>query len=704
MALLAGLVSASPSARGAAQQKEPPDTVGLAPLIVRVLRGSAREGSSLPISVVAGRTLTEATRGAFLDDALAALPGLQVQNRFNFSTGERIAIRNFGARAQFGVRGVRILVDGIPATLPDGQSTLDHLDLAALGRVEVLRGPGAALYGNAAGGVIHFRTRAPPRTPFQAGLRSLTGSHGMTNVQASVAGTRRGWTYRATGSRLRYDGFRINPLSAGRETYGGATRTVFNAVLGAPLGRGRLRAVVNGVGLSAENPGSLSASILAEGDRQAYRFNVLRRTRKHLRQGQTGLTWRGPAGSLDAELAVWGLRRVLDTSIPTRVVDLARWAGGMRALFRGGAETPVGRLSLGGGLEVELQRDDRRNHVNENGTAGALTLDELETVRSTGLFLQGRLEPDNRLALTAGLRYDRFRFQAVDHFFGGGDPDDSGVRSMDAFSPSVGVVASPLRGIELFGNVATSFETPTTTELVNRPGGAGGFNPDLEPERGWTLEGGVRLRRSDVWAVEITSFRTALARELVPFEVAHAPGRTFFRNAGSSLHRGVEVALDGRPASALRVRATYTRIDARFRTYVTENGEYSGHRIPGLAPQRADLTATWRPGPWSVEGRARYRDALPADDANTAEAESAFLLDLRASRDGLSIGGVHAVPFAGISNVLARRYVASVVVNAFGGRYFEPGPGRTFHLGLALTWPADRRGGSERGRGSARAR
>ena len=252
------------SARPAVAWQEPPDTLELSPVLVRVLGSSIGTGAPNPISVVHGDELRRGSAHAFLDDALRAVPGVQIQNRFNFAVGERLSIRGFGPRAQFGIRGVRAMVDGIPATLPDGQSTLDHLDLSGLGRVEILRGPNATLYGNAAGGVLHFRTLDPSTQRHGLRLGTTVGSHGLLDVHGSTTGALGGASYRAGFNHLEYDGFRRNPVADDGSTYGGATRTVINSVVSVPVGSGTLRLVANGVDLDAANPGSLPESALED--------------------------------------------------------------------------------------------------------------------------------------------------------------------------------------------------------------------------------------------------------------------------------------------------------------------------------------------------------------------------------------------------------------------------------------------------------
>lgn len=660
--------------------------IPLDPVVVRVLRTPV-ELTTLPfaVSVLGRRELREAGTGLFLEEALAGLPGIEVQNRFNYAVGERISIRGFGARAQFGVRGIQVMVDGIPATLPDGQATLDHLDLGSVGRVEVLRGPAAAHYGNGAGGVLAFRTVPPAAAPLRQEAELVAGSHDLSRLQSVSSGTVGRTGYVLSLSRLGYDGFRTDPLSEG-EVYGQARRLHLNGRLVRPLGPGELSVSVNAAELDAENPGSLSDSLLALGDRQAFRFNVLQGTRKSLWQGQAGASWRGPVGDLDAELALHGIVRDLENPIPPAVVDLERRAGGVRGHLEG--EVALGSLPLRwlAGGEVRLQQDDRLNFENEGGETGILTLDQEERVRNAGLFLQSTAQPVRDVDVLAALRYDRVRFEMDDRFPTADDPDDSGSRTLDAWSPSLGIHWQAVPAVGLYASVATSFETPTTTELVNRPEGAGGLNPELAPREGTTLELGGRGRIGDGTGYELTLYRTDLTGELVPFEAPDQPGRTFFRNAGTSRHQGAEAVVWGTHPAGLRGRVTYTWTDAVFRTYVVDGEDLSGQRIPGVAPQSVQAVVDAERSGWLLGLVGQWRDRVPADDRNEAHAPSHWLMDLRGRTAPLSVGDVELRAFGGVSNLLDETYVAAVAVNAFGGRYFEPGPPRAFHLGLRAVW------------------
>ena len=683
--LTVGSAASAVDAQEPGREEEADTVYQIEPIMVRVLGSTIGTATPYPVSVVAGPELTRGTASAFIEDAVRAVPGVQVHNRYNLAVGERLSIRGFGPRSQFGVRGIRVLVDGIPATLPDGQATLDHLDLAGLGRVEAIRGPAAAAYGNAAGGVLHFRTTDPSLVPAEVSLRSTSGSNGLWTSQLHLTGTQGETGYRVGASRLTYDGFRRDPIADDGSVYGGGTRYIGNATLSFPVGNGEMRVVANAMDLDARNPGSLPRDRIDAGERSAWGFNVISGARKEVTQGQVGATWTGDVAGRELQVAGWWIGRDLWNPIPGRVIALVRNAGGARALYQGRTVADFGSFGWRFGAEAELQGDDRQNFDNEDGDAGALLLDQEETVRGLGVFGQGRLDVGARVSILAGARFDDVHFSADDYYLEGGDPDDSGSRSMSAFSPSLGVVFKPGEPTELFASVSRAFETPTTTELANQPSGSGGFNPDLEPQESLTLEAGVRADLGDRLALEASVFKTDLTNGLVPFQVPSDPGRVYYQNAGEAEYTGYEISADGSLARDVSVRIAYTRVDAEYVEFRPEGEIYDGNKVPGLAPRRFDGVFSWTPGNRWVEVRGLWQDEVPVDDAGTAESDSYFLLDANAGIEGLTAAGLAFAPFVGVENIFDTRYVASVIPNAFGARYFEPGPGRTYRFGLSVT-------------------
>jgi iron complex outermembrane receptor protein len=665
-----------------AQEVDTTRVVEIPEVLVTVTRAPL-EMRRAPYSITAfDRTRDDRARpGLALDEALRLVPGVQVDNRYNHALGERISVRGMGARAQFGVRGVKVLFDGIPATLPDGQTTLGHIDPAFVQRVEVLRGPASGLWGNAAGGVIQMSTVLPrgAGSRHQAGV--TVGSDGLLRAGVESAGGSLDGAYLVQVSHLDFGGYReFNEARALRAHARGVYRI-------ARLD-GEVELVAGGVDYDAQNPGSLSEALLREDPGAAFPNNVRQRTGERGTQVHLGATWRGPAPGGSLEWSGYVVDREIENPIPPQIIDLERLAGGTRAVVHGTA--PVGRAMLdwSAGVEAELQRDDRRNHANEEGVRGAITLDQRERVRGLATFAQLALSPTAGVTALAALRHDRFRFAAIDRLVTIENPDDSGVRHLGATSPSLGIALELSRRLRVHANATTSFETPTTTELANRPDGAGGFNPGLRPQRALSLEAGSRIAPAAGAALELTVFRLSLDDALVPYEVESAPGRQYFQNAGSAVHRGLEASAAAGLGGPTRFRAAYTFTDARFGDFTVDGADHSGNRVPGVAPHRLNLVlgrAIRRDG--TLELAARHASAMAVDDANEHEAAASSVLDASAAVP-VRLGRLRGSALLGVTNLADSRYVTSVVVNAFGGRYYEPGPGRSLYLGFTIGTPA----------------
>ncbi len=651
-----------------AQQPAPPDT--LATVRVTVLR-TPFDVTSAPVDVarVGPRDATTARPGFALDEALGGLGGVQVDNRLNFALGERISIRGLGARAQFGVRGVRVIVDDIPATLADGQTQLNNIDLGSLGSAEVIRGPASSLYGNGSGGVVTLESRPAPAAHIEPSLRLMRGSDALTRVQIGAGGTRGRATYTINGDRLDYGGFRA---------HSDARNAHVNAVGTYNWDRATLKVVANAVQYTAKNPGALSDSLLRLDRRQAYVNNVVQQTGETGKQEQFGASARIHAGAGELRLSAYGLTRSLANPIPPRIIALTRSAGGARAAY---ALTRAGKsasLTAIAGAESDLQRDNRQNFVNSRGNRGALVLDQLERVTSVSPFLQITAVV-GRATLLAGVRHDRFRFAVGDHLITSTNPDDSGVRQLYAISPSLGVSVALASGVTVYGNVSTGFQTPTTTELANRPDGAGGFNPTLEPEHVHSREGGVKGHVASV-AYSAAAYDMRVDGELIPFEESGSPGRQFYRNAGAARHSGLDADVSVLLTPWLIGRAGYGYTNARYISYSAGRVSYAGKRVPGIAPHAATLSAQiGDPLTRFLAIDERVESSTPVDDANAARSAGYAITNLRAE---VRLGA--ASIFGGAGNVFGRAYNTSVVINAAGGRYYEPAAGRTVYLGLGL--------------------
>jgi iron complex outermembrane receptor protein len=337
------------------------------------------------------------------------------------------------------------------------------------------------------------------------------------------------------------------------------------------------------------------------------------------------------------------------------------------------------------GVDAQWQRDQRRNRDPLRLT---VVLEQTDRVFEVGPFVQTRFGVGSRVTVTAGVRYDRVRFRVQDRLplIDSTATDRSGRRVLSALSGSGGVAFRATEALVPYFSVGTSFETPTTTELINRPDGSGGLNLDLRPQRATNYEIGARGRVGAVLSYSVTAFRTDVRDELIPFESPVEPGRTVFRNAGSSTHRGVETGATVRPVPGLTARAVYTLADYRFDEFRVEGDTLDGNRIPGVPVHYLYLSARYesRGGFWGAIDNT-YGAGAYVDDRNTeaAKADGWWVLTLRAGWE-VTIDRWRVAPYVSVLNLTDRRYAGSVVVNARGGRYFEPAPGRNLVLGLEI--------------------
>ncbi|MDZ7774002.1 MAG: TonB-dependent receptor [Balneolaceae bacterium] len=615
-------------------------------------RASLNHGSSLSLSGIGQQ-----------------LPGLWVNNRRNYALGERMTIRGLGWRAAFGVRGIQVILDGVPLTVADGQSMINIVDPAFVRRAELIRGPASSFWGNASGGVLYLSTDPGYSAGDGLHLRALGGSYGMARTEAQYRQAGERHAFSAYGSFLDDPGFR-NYSSArlwrggltGRvEISGGGTLEYSGAMVHMPF---------------AEHPSGLSRQQAKEEPRTAVPSFVEAGAGKSMTQGQAGLRYLADTGLGDLTLSAYGIRRDLRNPLPFAIITVDRLSGGLRA----GLEREYDEITWKAGAEVKLQRDDRVEFGNDSGSRGGVQIDQLETVWNQALFASAAWGPGD-LALLGSLRLDRLAF-ASDARASGAE----GERSFQALSPGVGV-RWDLGAASLFANLGTSFEAPTTTELVNRPGGGEGFNPDIRPEHTTSVDLGMRgeLVNSPLsW--ELTLYQMWIRDLLFPYQLA-ADGPVFYRNQGETRHRGVEARVEARILPSLTLSSTWNLTDAAFVEAATLDGfSLAGKSVPGVARHRLNTTLRWQASGWRASLSHEMVSRHPVDNLNTAWNDRYQVLDARLSyRSNPGAGsGLTLHPFLEVNNVLDHRYNGSVVVNAFGGRYYEPAAGRNWTFGLSL--------------------
>jgi len=696
---LAALFAASTAA---AQQPVRPDTVvrdssraARLPEIEVTVTRAPEPLARVPYAVgVLDRTaIQRGQQTTGIDEALSNIPGVVVSNRYNFSLDQRISIRGFGSRSNFGVRGLKILLDGIPQTLPDGQSQLTNIDFADIDRAEVLKGASSSLYGNASGGVIALQTEGAAPEPFAQRVRVQAGS-GERNGDAFYKW--QSWTSGRAGSvsgtlsvsQFKADGFRQHSAAETRQLNAG----VDYAISGSTLGTLRLSLADDP---EAQNPGALTlAEYLANPDSAAGN-NLRRGADKDAQQYQLalGLKHFDAAGN-EYDVSVFGLLRDLANPLaappdinpgPTAgtFVAIDRAVGGLRlsATRRLGPGDTSPRLVAG--ADVQRLRDDRQNFVSDAGArTDAVFLDQREKVTEIGPFAQLQWTVNQRLLLSGGARFDWVRFDLDDRYLGDGF-NDSGSRTMSSVSGNVGASWAFGDRFVPYVNVATAFETPTTTELVNQADGSGGFNPELGPQRAVNYEIGARGQPTPLVTYSVAFFLGRVTDAIV--QVGEIGGRAFFGNTGKTHNDGAEVGLSVTPTRGLTLNGAYTYARYRF-----ASGPFDGKRLPGVPEHYWRLgLRTELPVGFFLDADHTLSSSLAADDPNTLIVDSwgAGVTNLRLGWDG-EVGSLQLGPFLGVNNLWNRRYVGSVTLNGVGGRVFEPAPLRIIYFGAEIGYRA----------------
>ena len=647
--------------------------VELAPLLITSPRSTTRWLSTPAAVTVIDAGAASGEQNLALDTLLVRVPGVFSLNRYNLAQGLRPAIRGFGARGNFGVRGIRVLVDGVPLTMPDGQTELDGLDLGLVERMEVLRGPASVLYGNAAGGVLAIETREPPTLPSMQLDLSAAGL-GYQRTRGEIGGSEGNLGGLLAFNRTVLDGYR---------QHSGAQTNSLTGKLRWYAPTGRLRLNFNAIDNRAEDPGGLTAAEVKADRRQAAPNNLRFDADEYIRQQRLGLVWDGyAAGADEYQLRSYlghrefGNRLGFATSGQTTFERYFSGVGGQYSHHRELIGLPH---KITTGFDLEAQRDDRRRYDNLLGERGQSRQQQDESALSQGLFIEDQIDLNEQWQATFGLRYDQVRL-AVDDFYLVDNRDDSGSRSLEDWNYSAGLSYRVTPQQSLYARLASSFETPTISELGNPQGG--GFNSALQPARALSRELGIKGE----WPAlryALSVYRIELEDELVGFSLPTQPGRNFYRNAGQSRRDGLELSLDWQFADAWRWSAAYAYNRYRFEDYQTTAGDFSGKRIPGIPRQTLFSELAYEHQGAYVRLGVTAQAQVYANDANSQSAPGNAVFNLRLGKR-FQLGEQSLEPYLGVDNLLGREYFDNLRINDGNARYFEPGPGRTLYAGLRV--------------------
>lgn len=597
-----------------------------------------------------------------LQEYLVAVPGLFTQNANNYAQDLRISLRGFGARAAFGIRGIKLIVDGIPETTPDGQGQLDNLPLGLLSSVEVLRGPSASLYGNASGGVLYLNTLDQLENE-TIQLQSRLGAYGFQSYQlnTSLKGEKTVALFHI--NRTKTDGFR---------QYSGFEQTLFNAKIKHRFSsKSKLQLQLNYTDSPrAEDAGGITLEDTEADWSQARQRNVEYDTYESVNQFKSGLRWQQDWGD-QWNLDTYGFYTFRDFygKLPFEnggIVDLTRNYYGFGSRLNYIQDKHRWQI----GIETAQQADQRDRYLNLKGAQGSLSFSQLESFGSFGIYVLDEVQW-KKVLLRTSLRYDDLRL---------GADSVSEDQTYQVLNPSVGLSYEVAPQQRLFANFSSSFETPALSELSANPSGAEGLNLELETARALNYELGWK----GLWTktrMEANVFFIESTNEILPYELEAFPGRSFYRNAGATQRWGVEV-FGSYQWEQWELQASMTQAQYRF----TENNTSEGNTLPGIPNSQFFLQLGYTSlQNWQFQLTGEHIGSLYADTANSVQIEAFQKVRLQGGKT-IALGNLELNLFAGINNIFDVRYFDNIRLNAFGGRYYEPAPGRNAFFGLSAAF------------------
>lgn len=694
------------SFNGQAIAEEGTSKISLSPVVVTATR-IEQNSFDVPasIDVVDSSQIHDQQLQTNLSESLNRIPGITVANRQNYAQDLQISSRGFGARAPFGVKGIRIIVDDIPATMPDGQGQGATIPLGSTDHIEILRGPFSALYGNGAGGVLQAFTETGKGAPIVSNNFSA-GSYGTTREELKFSGKEGGVSYLVDGSWFSTDGYRDHSKTDRNQANAKIVWDINDTT--------KLKLSANAFHQNAEDPLGLTIGQIeynprmaggGTGDTGASPTSITYNTKKTIDYNQAGLV-------LDKEInennnfkviSYFGTRKVkqLQSFTTLGIVDLDREFGGINLRYNYLTQVAGQTLKLTGGLDFDKLFETRKAFDNLNGIAGTtLKRNEDDTVYNLDPYIQANLQLGSAWEVTGGLRHNNVNFDIKDNLNAPGTANyNTGNVSYSKTTPSLGVVFHATESINIYANAGQGFETPTFAEIaysLNPDGSVNSYKSTLalKPSESTTYEIGTKAFISDSSRVNIALFTTQITNEIAAAN--NSGGKVAYQNIPETERNGLEMSLDSQWSNSLKTYFAYTYLDATVSKNYTKkvnNGSditiNSGSKIPGISKNSlyGEVQWSYEPMGFSTAIEANWRDKYYATDTNGQNemAKSFVAANIRA---GFSqkINNWNLSEFVRVNNVFDRNYVGSVIVNESNSRFFEPAPGRNWLLGVNASY------------------
>ncbi len=633
-----------------------------------------------------------------LTEVVKGIPSVQLRNRENYAQDLQLSMRGFGARSTFGVRGIRLYTDGIPATMPDGQGQTSNIDLGSLSHLEVLTGPFSSLYGNSSGGAILATTREGQGKD-SIEMSYAGGSHNKNRAGIVLQGGAKNQnepSYIVSSSYFDTDGYR---------DHSGANKVLSNAKLTWNLDDGsKINWVTNYVKIDADDPGGLTRADWEKNPKQVAKNVLDYNARKTIDQTQTGLTWSKPINDQNELYAMTyiGQRQVTQyQSIPDTVQknpNTPYQAGGVidfkrdyyGADFRWTGKDLLPNTQFSAGVAIDAMNEDRQGYLNFNdagdkGIKGAVRRDERNTLWNVDPYLQASWSFLPTMRLDTGVRYSNVHYKSKDHYIVGLNGDNSGKTTYEEVLPSVALSWQIIPEVLAYASYAKGFETPTFTEMAY-PAQGGASTLDLKPSKSDNYELGLKSSNT-LGDFNLATFYIETKDDIVAAE--SMGGRATFRNADKTLRKGVEFAWNKKLWKDLAVNASYAYLDATFDSKVPAIGKVAeipeGNAIPGIAKNQAFIGLAWQPEQGFYAGLdTQFMDKVYVNDINSDAAASYTVTSIYTGyawkRADWGING-----FARVDNLFDKNYAGSVIVNEGSSRFFEPADGRNWSAGIKVS-------------------
>ena len=604
-----------------------------------------------------------------LKEYINRIPGVFTLNANNFAQDLRISIRGFGARSAFGIRGIKLIVDGIPETTPDGQGQLDNLNLGIIERVEVIRGPSASLYGNASGGVIKINSISNFENNF-VNLKSTYGSYGMQNYQGSFGLKRLNSEALVHLNKISSDGYRDRS---------GIEQTNFLS---------RLRLNTKGIGVFsgslsytdspyAGDPGGLTDKERNNNRAQARGRNIDYDTYESINHFKSSLQWElKNSEKISWNASTFYSKRNFYGKLPFEfggIVDLDRdfWGGNFNFKLSSINEKVSNTLLLG--LDLGFQKDRRKRFKNIKGVQGEITLNQIESFENRSFYLIDHLKYKNAL-ITIGLRWDNNTLAT--------DKTDYGIE-LYKLNPSIGINMSVSKNKNIWVSFSSSFETPTLSELSSNPYGDSGLNPQLIAQKALNFEFGYRSKMKNKY-FEMVAFYIPTDDEITPYEIEQFPGRTFYRNAGKTSRKGIEIIFNHNISKKINFDNSYTFSDFKFREFTSGSNNLNDNYLPGIPKNIFNSNISYKTENGLIFlTEFIYNDKIYSSNNNDVFEKPYWLSNFKISKK-INNKNLFWDIYFGLNNIFNTYYSDNIRLNAFGGRFFEPAPLRNFYLGLNL--------------------